>query len=78
MQSETFDWSQSPLVETKLGVLGGAPVVRGTRMPVSAIVDNFAFGLSIAEISEQFEISQDTVRAILDYARDHRVANPVR
>ncbi len=77
MQNETFDWSGSPLVETKPGVLGGTPVLRGTRMPVSAIVDNFAFGLSVADISEQFEIPQDTVRAILDYARDHRVAHPV-
>ena len=77
MQDEAFDWSGSPLVETKPGVLGGAPVLRGTRMPVSAIVDNSAFGLSVADISEQFEISRDTIGAILDYARDHHVAHPV-
>jgi hypothetical protein len=28
----------------------------GTRMPVSAIVDNFDYGLSVAEICEQFEL----------------------
>ncbi len=51
------DWSQCPLVEVKPKVLSGAPVLRGTRMPVSAIVDNFEYGLSVAEIAEQFEIS---------------------
>jgi uncharacterized protein (DUF433 family) len=54
--AEQIDWSHCPLVECKASVLGGAPVLRGTRMPVSAIVDNFDYGLSITEIAEQFEI----------------------
>jgi uncharacterized protein (DUF433 family) len=55
---EQIDWSQCPLVETKPRVLGGAPVLRGTRMPVSAIVDNSAYGLSAAEIVEQVSDSR--------------------
>jgi uncharacterized protein (DUF433 family) len=62
---ENIDWSQCPLVEVKPGVQGGAPVLRGTRMPVSAIVDNFDCGVSVAEIAEQFEIPIDSVEAIL-------------
>jgi uncharacterized protein (DUF433 family) len=58
-------------------VQSGAPVLRGTRMPVDAIVDNFDYGLSTAEISEQFEVAQDQVQAILTYAKSHRVAHPV-
>jgi uncharacterized protein (DUF433 family) len=73
---EKIDWSQCPLVEVNPRVHSGAPVLRGTRMPVSAIVDNFEFGVSIAEISEQFGISQDRVQAILAYAKSHRVAHP--
>jgi uncharacterized protein (DUF433 family) len=46
-------------------------------MPVSAIVDNFEHGLSVAEISEQFEVPQDRVQAILAYAKSHRVAHTV-
>ena len=38
-------------------------------MPVGAIVDNFAYGLSVAEISAQFEVPQDRIQAILTYAR---------
>jgi len=62
-----FDWSQCPLVEVKPKVLSGAPVLRGTRVPVSAIVDTFEYGLSVAEIAEQFEITESQIRAILNY-----------
>jgi uncharacterized protein (DUF433 family) len=74
---EKIDWSQCPLVEVNPRVQSGAPVLRGTRMPVSAIVDNFDYGLSAAEISEQFEVPQDRVQAILAYAQSHRAAHPV-
>ena len=72
---EIVDWSQCPLVEVKPEVQSGAPVLRGTRMPVNAIVGNFDYGLSVAEISEQFEISEDVVRAVLAYAESHRIAH---
>ena len=75
--NEKIDWSQCPLVEVNPRVQSGAPVLRGTRMPVNAIVDNFDYGLSAAEISEQFELPQDRVQAILAYAKSHRVAHPV-
>jgi uncharacterized protein (DUF433 family) len=74
---EQIDWSQCQLVEVNPRVQSGAPVLRGTRMPVSAIVDNFDYGLGVAEISEQFELPQDHIRAILTYAKSHRVAHPV-
>jgi uncharacterized protein (DUF433 family) len=74
---EKIDWSDCSLVEIKPGVLSGAPVLRGTRMPVDAIVDNYDFGLGIAEIAEQFEISPDCVEAVLAYAKSHRIAHRV-
>lgn len=74
---EKIDWSECPLVEIKPGVQSGAPVLRGTRMPVSAIVDNFDYGLSVAEIAEQFEISPERVEAIVTCAKSYRVAHPV-
>ena len=74
---ERIDWSDCPLVESKPGVQSGAPVLRGTRMPVDAIVDNFDYGLSVAEIAEQFEISSERVEAVVSYAKSHRVARPV-
>ena len=76
-RKDKIDWSECPLVEVKPGVQSGAPVLRGTRMPVNAIVDNFDYGLSVAEIAEQFEISPERVEAIVTYAKSHRLAHPV-
>src|SRR5258708_7502288 len=72
---ENIDWSECTLVETKPGVQSGSLVLRGTRLPVSAIVDNFDYGLTIAEISEQFEVPQESIRAIVTYVLSHRIAH---
>ena len=77
MDKEQIDWSECPLVEIKPGVQSGAPVLRGTRMPANAIVDNFDYGVSVAEIAEQFEIPAERVAAIVTYAKSHRIAHPV-
>jgi uncharacterized protein (DUF433 family) len=74
--SAEIDWSGCALVEVKARVQSGAPVVRGTRLPVAAIVDNFDYGLSVAEISEQFGVSREQVEEILRYASGHRIAHP--
>jgi uncharacterized protein (DUF433 family) len=75
---EQIDWTDCPLVEVKPGVQSGAPVLRDTRMPVNAIVDNLEFGVDVEEIAEQFEITADRIEAILAFAQSHRVAHPVR
>ena len=74
---EKIEWSECPLVEVNPRVQSGAPVLRGTRMPVNAIVDIYDYGVSVAEISEQFEVPQDSIQAILAYAKSHRLAHPV-
>ena len=76
--SEQIDWSQSPLVEVNPRVQSGAPVLRGTRMPANAIVDNFDHGVSETEISDQFQVPLDRIQAILAYAKSHRIAHPAR
>jgi uncharacterized protein (DUF433 family) len=72
-----IDWSECTLVEQKPEVQSGAPVLRGTRLPADALADNFDYGVSIAEISEQFEVAPELVQAIVTYAQSHRVAHPV-
>jgi uncharacterized protein (DUF433 family) len=73
-----IDWSECPLVEIDPEIQSGAPVLRGTRMPVGAIVDNADFGLSAAEIAEQFELPLERVEAVLTYVKSHRLAHSVR
>jgi len=75
---DRVDWSECPLVESRKEVLSGAPVLRNTRMPADAIVDNFDYGVSAAEIAEQFELPTNCVLAILAYAQSQRIAHPVR
>jgi uncharacterized protein (DUF433 family) len=76
-EQDKIDWSECSLVEVDPRVLGGAPVLSGTRMPANAIVDNFDYGSSVTEISEQFELPEETVQAVLAYAKSHRVAHRV-
>lgn len=63
--------------ETKPGVQGGSPLLRGTRLPVAALVDNFEYGVGVAEISEQFEVPIESVHVIVNYAKSQRVAHRV-
>ena len=72
------DWSQCPLVEIDPEIQSGAPVLRGTRMPVDAIVGNFDYGESAADIAALFEIPLERVEAVLAYVESHRVAHSVR
>jgi uncharacterized protein (DUF433 family) len=44
MATATLDWSQCPAVESIPGKVGGAWVLRGTRMPVAAIFENIEAG----------------------------------
>ena len=63
-----LDWSQCPAVESIPGKLSGAWVLKGTRMPVQTIFENLEAGLSIKEISEVFDVTEDEIRAVLHFA----------
>ena len=64
----TLDWSQCPAVESVPGRLGGAWVFRNTRMPVSAVFENFEAGASMDEIIEQFDLTREQIKAVLEFA----------
>jgi uncharacterized protein (DUF433 family) len=71
MTKQAIDWSRCELVEVVPGKVSGAPILKGTRLPAQTIVDNHDYGLTPAEIEEQFGVAEDQVRQILDYARSH-------
>jgi uncharacterized protein (DUF433 family) len=75
------DWSECPLVETIPGKVSGAPLLKGTRLPVEAIVGNYdafrAEGLSSeAAIKETLdcypETGEEAIKALLDYRAAHQ------
>jgi uncharacterized protein (DUF433 family) len=63
-----LDWSQCPAVESIPGKVSGAWVFRGTRMPVSIVLDNLADGMSIEEIMEQWPVTREQVKTVLEFA----------
>jgi uncharacterized protein (DUF433 family) len=63
-----LDWSQCPAVESIPGKLSGAWVLKGTRMPVQTIFENLEAGLSIKEITEVFDVTEEEVKAVLHFA----------
>jgi len=58
-------------VEQREGVMGGQPVVAGTRMPVSVILREAANGLTPVEIAEAYPaVTPEQVRAALEWAAE--------
>lgn len=56
------------LVTSDPGILGGKPVFRGTRLPVSSLFDYLADGLSLDYFLETFpSVSRDHAAAVLRY-----------
>ena len=75
---ESLDWSKCPLVEIDPMRISGRPVLKGTRMPVEDIIANYEYGVSISEISAQFQIPAAIITELLSYVeRCHALASPV-
>jgi len=57
------------LITSNPEVLGGRKVFRNTRVPIEALFENLADGLSIDEILEQYEtLNRDDVVRVLELA----------
>jgi uncharacterized protein (DUF433 family) len=64
-----IDWSECPAVESIPGKVSGAWVLKGTRMPVSAIFENLEAGANIDDIMGWFDgLDRDQVRAVIAFA----------
>ncbi len=72
-----MDWSKCPEVEIKPEVMSGTPVVKGTRVPADAIVENANEGLSPELIAREIypTVSVASIRCVLEFAnaRPHAV-----
>ena len=66
---EKIDWSDCPLVEVKPGVQSGAPVLRGTRMPANAILDNFDYGLRATDAYTELAGAWCELRVVRPFSR---------
>jgi uncharacterized protein (DUF433 family) len=51
MDEVSMDWSGCEIVETVAGKVSGRPILKGTRVPADAVVENFESGESVEEIA---------------------------
>jgi uncharacterized protein (DUF433 family) len=74
-----LDWSKCPAVESIPGKVSGAWVFRGTRLPVATVIENLE-DLSVEEVMEQFDVTREQIRAVLDFVaqslRDSPAGDP--
>lgn len=63
-----LDWSQCPAVESIPGKVSGAWVFTGTRTPVAVVFENLEDGLTIDELVEQFPVTREQIKAVLEFA----------
>jgi len=64
-----IDWTSCVVVESTEGIVSGAPVIKGTRVPVSAVFENLEGGASIKQLVEWFPgIKEKDIREILKFA----------
>ena len=74
-----FEWSQCPAVESIPGKVSGAWVFKGTRTPVALVFENLEDGMTIDELIEQFPVTREQIRAVLEFAaRSLEVPVPAR
>ena len=72
--SRVFNWSirqrgdGATAFDDTVGQVSGAWVLKGTRMPVQTIFENLEAGLSVKEITEIFDVTEEEVRAVLHFA----------
>jgi uncharacterized protein (DUF433 family) len=64
-----FDWSQCAAVERVPGKVGGAWVLRGTRMPVATVFENLEAGASLDDLMSWYDgLDRKQLQAVIEFA----------
>lgn len=64
-----LDWSQCAAVERVPGKLGGAWVLRGTRMPVATVFENLEAGASLDDLMSWYDgLDRKQLQAVIEFA----------
>lgn len=65
---EYADDNTNTHIVANMEVLDGQPVIKGTRIPVTLIVEEMAGGTTIEEIMREYELKREQIQAALKYA----------
>ena len=70
-ESSVVNWTDCADVETVPGKVSGVPILKHSRMPADAVLENYRSGLTADEIAEVFQLPAEGVRQLLAYAAKH-------
>jgi len=60
--------SDIEMIEANPEIAGGKPVIKGTRITVKLVLELLANGWSIDDIKEEYDLTEEQVRAAIKYA----------
>lgn len=60
----------APRVTVDPHIVHGAPVITGTRVPVSIVIGSLAGGMSKEDVMGEYALSKEDVEAALAYAAE--------
>ncbi len=64
----TTDWKKR--IEINPEIMGGKPVIKGTRVPVEVIIGGLAGGMTEDDVCREYRIKSEDVKAALAYAAE--------
>ena len=66
--SESLDWTNCPAVERYIGVMGGAWVFKGTRVPIRALCENLEDRATGDKFLDWFQgVTREQVEQVLEF-----------
>jgi uncharacterized protein (DUF433 family) len=60
----------APHINVDPAICGGTPVITGTRVHVAIVVGSLAGEMTMEEVMDAYELTQEQVKAALAYATD--------
>jgi uncharacterized protein (DUF433 family) len=69
-----MNWSGCDLVEVVPGKVSGAPLIRGTRVPVDQVLASLDNGESVEEIAYNFDLKPADILALKAFRERNRAA----
>jgi uncharacterized protein (DUF433 family) len=59
------------IIDSNPNILGGKPIIKGTRIPIKFIFDMLGQGFSIDEILEEYpSLSKEMIKKIIEIGRE--------
>ena len=65
-------------IEINPDIMGGKPVIKGTRVPVEVIVGGLAGGMAFEEVCKEYRITLEDIKAVKTCPKIHQFAEADR